>query len=118
MDGTGVICSYIRCSGENLTKVLDTVNSIFNNLHKNGITEDELTKAKNKALSALVIANELPMGRLSNLGSNWLYLEKYRTIEDDINSIKAITIDDIHSLIEEINIDHYTQLSMGPVHGS
>ncbi len=116
MDGTGVICSYIRCSSENLTKVLDTINGIFNSLHKNGITEDELTKAKNKVLSALVITNELPMGRLSNLGSNWIYLEKYRTIEDDINSIKAVTIDDIHSLIEELNIGHYTQLSMGPVH--
>jgi len=115
MDGTGVICSYIRCSSEKLTKVLDTVNSIFDNLNKDGITEDELTKAKNKVLSALVITNELPMGRLSNLGSNWLYLEQYRTIEDDINSIKTVTIDDIHSLIEELNIGHYTQLSMGPV---
>jgi predicted Zn-dependent peptidase len=118
MDGTGVICSYIRCSSKNLTKVLDTVNGIFDSLHKDGVTEDELTKAKNKVLSALVITNELPMGRLSNLGSNWIYLEHYRTIEDDINSIKAVTIDDIHSLIEELKIGFYTQLSMGPVHCS
>jgi predicted Zn-dependent peptidase len=116
MDGTGIFCSYIRCSSKNLTRVLDIVNSIFDALQKDGVTEDELTKAKNKVLSALVIANELPMGRLGNLGSNWIYLEQYRTIEDDINSIKDVTIEDIHSLIEELKIGHYTQLSMGPVH--
>ena len=89
MDGTGTFCSYIRCSSENVGKVLDIVRDIFAALSNTGITEDELRKAKNKVLSALVIENELPMGRLSHLGSNWIYLEQYRTIEDDINAIKA-----------------------------
>jgi predicted Zn-dependent peptidase len=115
MDGTGVFQSYIRCSGENVTKVLDTIKGIFDSLSKNGITEEELQKAKNKTLSALVIKNELPMGRLLDLGFNWMYLEQYRTIEDDIHSIKAVTIDDIHSLIEQLDLGEFTQLSIGPV---
>ena len=114
MDGTGAFCSYIRCSAGNVTKVLDTVSSIFQSLSKNGITEDELRKAKNKVLSALVIENELPMGRLSHLGSNWIYLEQYRTLEDDINAIKAVTVDDVYSLIEQFNPGDFTQLSIGP----
>ncbi len=114
MDGTGAFCSYIRCSAGNVTKVLDTVSGIFQSLSKNGITEDELRKAKNKVLSALVIKNELPMGRLSDLGSNWIYLEQYRTVEDDINAVKAVTVDDVYSLIEQFNPGDFTQLSMGP----
>ena len=115
MDGTGVFCSYICCSSENVTKVLDTVESIFHSLSRSGITEDELKKAKNKILSALVIKNELPMGRLVDLGFNWIYLEQYRTIEDDINAIKAVTVDDVHSLIEQFNPGDFTQFSIGPV---
>ena len=118
MDGTGVFCSYIRCSSENVTKVLDIVRSIFDDLAKSGITEDELRTAKNKILSALVIKNELPMGRLVDLGFNWTYLQEYRTIEDDVDAIKAVTVDDIHSLIEQFSPGDFTQFSLGPVQNS
>ncbi|MBN2592696.1 MAG: insulinase family protein [Sedimentisphaerales bacterium] len=114
MDGTGAFCSYIRCSSENVTKVLDIVKGIFDDLVKDGVAEDELTKAKNKILSALVIKNELPMGRLVDLGFNWTYLQRYQTIEDDVNAIKAVTVDDVHSLIKQFRPGDFTQLSLGP----
>jgi predicted Zn-dependent peptidase len=115
MDGTGIFCSYLNCSSENTGKVLDTVKSIFESLSKSGITEDEMKTAKNKILSALVIKNELPMGRLIDLGGNWIYLQQYRTIEDDINAIKTVTIDDVCSLIEQFKPGDFTQFSLGPV---
>jgi len=114
MDGTGAFYSYIRCSADNVTKVLDIVSGIFRSLSQDGITEDELRKAKNKVLSSLVIKNELPMGRLGDLGSNWLYLEKYRTVEEDVNAIKAVTVDDVNVLIEQFKPGDFTQLSIGP----
>jgi predicted Zn-dependent peptidase len=118
MDGTGVFHSYIRCSRENVTKVLDTIKGIFGGLSKSGITKDELKKAKNKTLSALVIKNELPMGRLLDLGFNWIYLEEYRTVEEDIDAIKAVTVDDVHSLMEQFDLGDFTQLSIGPAQSS
>jgi len=125
MDGTGAFYSYIRCSAGNVTRVLDTISGIFQSLSQDGITEDELSKAKNKVLSSLVLKNELPMGRLGDLGSNWLYLDKYRTVEEDVNAIKAVTIDDVNVLIEQsiddVNVlieqfkpGDFTQLSIGP----
>jgi len=114
MDGTGAFYSYIRCSTDNVTKVLDTISGIFQSLSKNGITEDELRKAKNKVLSALVIKNELPMGRLIDLGFNWIYLKQYRTVQDDISAIKAVTVDDVNVLIEQFKPGDFTQLSIGP----
>ena len=115
MDGTGAFYSYIRCSAENVALVLDTVNGIFQSLSQDGITEDELRKAKNKVLSSLVIKNELSMGRLGELGSNWLYLQKYRTVEEDVNAIKAVSVDDINVLIGQFKPGDFTQLSIGPV---
>jgi predicted Zn-dependent peptidase len=115
MDGTGVFCSYISCSSQNIKVVMNTVEDIFLKLNRNGVTKDELKMAKNKILSALVIKNELPMGRLGSVGSNWIYLQEYRTVEDDINAIKAVTVDDINSLLEQLNFSDFTQFSMGPV---
>jgi len=114
MDGTGAFCSYIRCSSENVRKVLDTVGGIFHGLSESGITEDELKKAKNKILSALVIKNELPMGRLVDLGFNWIYLKQYRTIEDDVEAIKAVTVSEVRSLTEQLAPGDFTQFSIGP----
>jgi len=114
MDGTGLFCSYISCSSENTPKVLDIVKNVFDNLKSSGVTEKELQTAKNKILSALVIKNELPMGRLADLGFNWLYLKQYRHIDDDINSIKSVNQKDIHNLIEQYDSGEFTQLSLGP----
>lgn len=114
MDGTGAFCSYIRCSSEKITKVLDIVRTIFDDLARNGITEEELKIAKNKVLSALVIKNELPMGRLVDLGFNWIYLEQYLTIEDEVSAIKAVTVDDVHALIEQFDPRNFTEFRLGP----
>jgi len=116
MDGTGAFYSYLSCSNENLGKVMVTIDDIFHSLRKDGVTDDELRKAKNKVLSALVIKNELPMGRLVDIGMNQIYLEQYRPIEDDISAINAVTVDDVHHLIEELNPGEYTRLTLGPAH--
>ena len=66
----------------------------------------------------MVIKNELPMGRLVDLGFNWIYLEQYRTVQDDISAIKAVTVDDVNVLIEQFKPGDFTQLSIGPVGNS
>jgi len=118
LDGTGIFCSYIRCSREKVSEVLDIVSGIFRGLAEKDITGDELRKAKNKILSALVIKNELPMGRLVDLGFNWIYNEEYRTVEEDVNAIKAVSVDNVHSLIEQFNPGEFTQFSIGPAQNS
>jgi predicted Zn-dependent peptidase len=118
MDGTGAFYSYIRCSSENVDKVLDSIRDIFRSLSESGVSKDELRTAKNKILSALVIKNELPMGRLVDLGFNWIYLKEYRTIADDISAIRAVTVDDVNLLIEKYNPGDFTQLSIGPAQSS
>jgi predicted Zn-dependent peptidase len=115
MDGTGAFYSYIRCSSENVAKVHQVVKEIFEELNKDGVTEDELLKARNKILSSLVLRSESPMGRLVGLGFNWTYLQQYRTVEQDIEDIKAITVEDVNALIKEFNLGCFTQFSLGPV---
>ena len=105
---------YIRCSPENLGRVLDIVGNIFATLADGGVNEDELRKAKNKVLSAITIKNELPMGRLVDLGGNWIYLQKYRRVAEDVAAIKAVTVGQINSLIAEFKPGDFTQFSIGP----
>jgi predicted Zn-dependent peptidase len=114
MDGTGVFQSYIQCSTDKVNMVIDIAQKIFNDVIAKGATDDELTKAKNKILSALVIKNEVPMGRLVDVGFNWMYLGEYRTIADDVNAIKAVTVNQVCELAKELNVADFTRFSIGP----
>jgi predicted Zn-dependent peptidase len=114
MDGVGAYYSYIRTPEENNSKVLQIVEDIFKSLQKEKISADELQKAKNKVLSAITIKNEIPMGRLIELGINWTYLGLYRPIEDEIGRVKKVTLDDLTALLAEFPLMPFTQFSLGP----
>jgi predicted Zn-dependent peptidase len=114
MDGTGSFYAYLRCGTPNAAKVMDIVSGIFRDLMDKGVFADEMAKAKNKILSALVLKNELPMGRLVDLGFNWMYLGEYRSIEQDVEAIKAVTVDEINALIRQVDLTSYTQYALGP----
>lgn len=114
MDGVGALYSYIRCNPDKAGKVMETIGEIFETLSRDGVSEDELTKAQNKVLSAVTIRSEQPMGRLVNLGFNWVYLQQYRSVADSVRSIKAVTVADINAIIEEYQPGNFTQLSLGP----
>ncbi|MBN1795141.1 MAG: insulinase family protein [Sedimentisphaerales bacterium] len=114
MDGTGAYYSYIRCDRGSTQKVLRKVKILLEDLTNSGIEEDELDKAKNKILSALVLHNEVPMGRLVTVGFNWVYLKQYRTTHQDVEDIKSVTVEDVNTLIRELKPGNFTQYSLGP----
>ncbi len=114
MDGVGVMDSYIHCGPENANTVLELVEKTFADLRQNGVTSQELQAAKNKVLSAMTIKCEIPMGRLVDLGMNWVYLKEYRPIEDEIRDIRSVTVDQVNDLIREFPPERFTCFSLGP----
>ncbi|HAL44511.1 MAG: hypothetical protein A2Y12_16770 [Planctomycetes bacterium GWF2_42_9] len=114
MDGVGAFYSYIRTSSENGDKAMQIVENIFKSVKDSKISADELQKAKNKVLSAITIKNEIPMGRLLEVGINWVYLGKYRPIEEEISLINKVTLNDIHGLLEQYPLENFTQFILGP----
>ena len=69
---------------------------------------------RNKVLSAITIKSEQPMGRLTNLGLNWVYSQQYKSVADDVNAIKAVTLDKVNSLIKAYPPANYTKVALGP----
>ncbi len=114
MDGIGAYYSYIRTPEENSSKVIQIIEDIFKSLQKEKISADELQKAKNKVLSAITIKNEIPMGRLIELGINWTYLKEYRPIKDEIGRVKKVSLDDLTALMQDFPLMPFTQFSLGP----
>jgi len=114
MDGVGAMITYLRCPSADRERVLEIVQDIFNQLHEKGVAQQELTAAKNKVLSAITIKSEQPMGRLVNLGFNWVYLKEYHSVADDVQAVKAVTVDQINELIKDFSFSEFTRYCIGP----
>jgi predicted Zn-dependent peptidase len=115
MDGTGVFYSYLSCDPKNTPKVMQIVEQVFAELQEKGILESELEAARNKVLSAITLKCEQPMGRLVSLGFNWVYNQHYRSVQTEVDDIRAIQVSDINELIAALRPGRFTQQSLGPL---
>lgn len=114
-DGAGTWLTYLSCAPEEVAPNLDRIRAIYDAVNREGITSTELETAKNKVLSRIVLRSERPMGRLSNLGGNWLYREEYRTIEDDLESVRRLTVHDLRDLLSVYPLALTTTVAIGPL---
>lgn len=114
-DGSGTWLTYL-CSDPELTESnLKLIQETFDEVNQNGITQEELDRAKNKLASRLVLRSERPMGRLSSLGGNWVYRQEYISVEDDLKLLNSVTLDSIHNLLKKYPLKHSTTAAVGPM---
>jgi predicted Zn-dependent peptidase len=114
-DGTGAWMSYLSCSPDQVKENLDRCERVFRDVNENGITADELEQARNKAASRIVLRGERPMGRLSSLGGNWMYRGDYRSIADDLKSIRSVSLDEVRELLKRFPLSMSTTVGVGPL---
>ena len=113
-DGCGAWLSYLSCTPEETDANLKRMAEIYADVNANGITEEELEQARNKVASQIVLRSERPMGRLSSLGGNWVYRREYRSVADDLQTCRSVSMDDIRELLAKYPIAQTTTLALGP----
>lgn len=114
-DGSGAYLTYLSCEPEATEENLAVIRGIYDDVNKNGIREDELEQAKNKVSSRVVLRSERPMGRLSSLGGNWVYRQEYRSVDDDMQSLRSITTKDVRELLAAYPLGMTTTVAVGPL---
>jgi predicted Zn-dependent peptidase len=114
-DGAGVWSTYVCSSPESAASVMGRVASLYDDINRNSITAEELEQARTKVASRVVLQSERPMGRLSSLGGNWIARREYRSIEDDLNDLHAVTLNDIRTLLDQFPLTATTTVGIGPL---
>ena len=61
-----------------------------------------------------MLGSERPRGRLFTVGGNWLQRREYRTIQQDLQVIDAITTDQLHDVLARYPLSINTMLAIGP----
>ncbi len=113
-DGEGSFLTYLSCDPDDIDENVVRVRSILAEINAGRFTEEELSQAKNKVLSRIVLRSERPMGRLGSLGSNWMYLQDYRSVEADLAAYSAVTLKDLQDLVARYPLALTTTATIGP----
>lgn len=114
-EGAGAWLTYLSCNPEDVQANMVRMQAVFDDVNANGITAEELLQAQNKIASRIVLKSERPMGRLTALGGNWVYRAEYRSVSDDLKTVRSVTLDDITSLLKEFPLQLNTTVGVGPL---
>ena len=78
------------------------------------LTEAEVTQARNKIASQMVLQSEVPMGRMRAIASQWIYNHQYRSLDQDMRRLMAVTPHDLVQLTEAFPLQPVTTVTLGP----
>ena len=94
----GLFCVYGGTSPESYEEVLDLTRKEYAKVLKEGLSEDELTKAKTQVRGALVLGLENMNSRMNRYGDSLLAYNRVVPISEILESYEAVT----HQKIGEV----------------
>lgn len=99
-DGVGAFSAFATCDPARVDEVWSILERETDNI-ASAITENDLERLRNKLATSVTLAGERPDGRMQRLGKQWTYLGEYRTLEDELAAINAVTVEDIRAMHAE-----------------
>jgi len=112
-DGSGTFFGYASCDPENTQNVLDRIRGVYAKVQAEGITDDELERAKRKIASSLVLHDETPRGRLFHVGFDWQYRQKHAPLDDVIDRYLGVTSAEVAAFMQRRPFDVLTVVALG-----
>ncbi len=113
-DRAGALYTFLCTDPDRAEQALAIVRREYARFAADGPSDEELAAAKNKTASAATLEGELPMGRLSALGGDWVYRRSYRPLAEHIERILAVTSRQVLDVARRYDITKATVLALGP----
>jgi predicted Zn-dependent peptidase len=110
----GSFFTFLSCEPEETEANLGRIALLYRTAIRDGLTEDELSQAKNKVLARAVLRSERPMGRLASLGFHWMYRRSYIPVEIELEAFNRVTVSDLHRLLDDWPLWPLSIVSVGP----
>ena len=113
---TGLFHIYGATSKESITKVLALIIKELKKIKKNGITNKDIKRVKSQMKGSLMLGLESTSNRMSRLAKDELYMGRYFSPQDIIESIEKITPGGVKKLAMDMFTPEYMSLViLGPV---
>lgn len=109
----GAVFAYAGTTPDNAQTTLDVMLKEMKGL-QNGVSADELKRAKTELKSSLIMHSETSSVRASALVNDWWNLGRLRQLEEVKAGIDKVTNEDIMRFQKAFPVDGFTLITLGP----
>ena len=111
-EAAGIAC-YAGTTPEKSEETLEVIMAEFNRLEQ-GISEEEIERAKVGLKSALVLQSESSSSRAGAIGSDYHILGRVRSLDEIKNKIEATSVDSVLGFLRKNRFEDFTVVTIGP----
>lgn len=111
----GYLGVYAGCAAARLSEVADLIAVEFDRLRADGITADELRRAKSSVRGSVALGMEDSGSRMSRIGRSQLLHGEIRPIEDILRETDSVTLADVRGVIDRLFASPAHVAAVGPV---
>ncbi len=109
----------ITLNPSNAFKVFETIIEIIEAFRREGIREEELSRAKEQMNTEFIISNESSRNRMNSNGKALLHHEPIESISEIMEQVNKITIDEANAFINKyFTIEHFSMCLIGNIGGT
>ncbi|MGA2070090.1 MAG: pitrilysin family protein [Sedimentisphaerales bacterium] len=111
-EAAGVMC-YAGTTPDKAQETYDVIVAEFNRLAE-GISEEELQRAKVGLKSAMIMQSESSSSRAGSVAGDYYMLGKVRTLDGIKKAIDGTTVDSVLTFLRENRFKDFTVVTIGP----
>ena len=99
---SGLIGLYVGTRGDNVEEACEIIGRELASVHTEGITEDELTRAKEHVKGRMVLSSESTAARMGRIGKAVLFGTPLLTVDELLEKVDAVSLGDVAELAREL----------------
>jgi predicted Zn-dependent peptidase len=112
--GSGVLGFYAGCNPTKAIEVVEIIRSVLADVADNGMTHEEIERAKGAVRGSLVLSQEDSGSRMSRIGKNEIVYGQVMDFDEILKSIARVNAEDIRQIASEFLVKRPTLALVGP----
>ncbi|WP_418790170.1 M16 family metallopeptidase [Phosphitispora sp. TUW77] len=111
----GLFSIYAGLSRNNLKQVLSLISTELNSIKKEGITSEEMVRAKEQLKGSILLGLENVSSRMTRLGKSELSINRVISVEETLEKIYKVSVEDVKRLADRLfRGDNIIKACVGP----
>ena len=112
--GSGLLGFYAGCHPTKAVEVVEIIREVLHDVAENGMTDEEIARAKGAVKGSLVLSQEDSGSRMSNIGKSEIVYGEVMSFDEILKKISDVTPVAVRKLASEILPQRPTLALVGP----
>ena len=112
--GSGLLGFYAGCHPSKAVEVVEIIREVLHDVSENGMTHEEISRAKGAVKGSLVLSQEDSGSRMSNIGKSEIVYGEVMSFDEILKKISDVTPAAVRQLSGEILLQRPTLALVGP----